>query len=69
MALTKAQEFCLKVKELAELYHLPFFVVTDGASATVNKNCPAISHARKSHMQWEKDHRIDPHHDWEKENT
>ncbi len=66
--LTKAQQFCLKVKELANEYDLPFFVVTNGASATVNKNCAAITHARQAHIKWEKQHQINPHHDWEKNN-
>ncbi len=66
MALTKAQQFCLEVKKLAEQYKLPFFIVTDGASATVNSNCEAVSYARKSHIQWEKKHQIDPNHNWEK---
>lgn len=66
MSYTRAQEFCLKVKKLAERYKLPFFIVTDGASATVNANCEAVAHARKSHIQWEKKHQIDPNHDWEK---
>ena len=64
--LTKAQEFCLKVKELAQKYNLPFFVVTEGASCIVNKDCEAVSHARKAHIQWEKENHINPDHDWEK---
>ena len=64
--LTKAQEFCLKVKQLAKEYNVPFFVVTDGASATVNSDCEAVAHARCAHIQWEKQHKIDPEHSWEK---
>ena len=64
--LTKAQEFCLQVKRLAEEYNLPFFVVTNGASATVNSNCEAVAHARRAHIRWEREHKIDPEHDWEK---
>ena len=66
MRLTKAQQFCLEVKKLAEEYELPCFVVTDGASATVNSNCEAVAHARKAHIEWEKEHQIDPNHTWEK---
>ncbi len=62
----QAQQFCLKVKELAKEYNLPFFVVTDGASAVANKNCPAVHHARQAHIQWEKKNHIDSNHDWEK---
>ena len=64
--LTKSQEFCLKVKKLATRYKLPFFVVTDGASATVNHDCPAVTHARQAHIQWEKENSIDSNHSWEK---
>ncbi len=67
--LTKAQQFCLKVKELAAEYDLPFFIVTDGASAVVNKNCPAVYHARQSHIQWEKVNHINSNHDWAKQKT
>ena len=66
MALTKAQEFCQEVKKLAKKYNLPFFVVTEGASVTVNKNCDAVTHARQAHIQWETEHGIDPNHSWEK---
>ena len=66
MELTKAQQFCQEVKELAQKYNLPFFVVTDGASATQNKDCEAIAHARRAHIQWEKERGINPEHSWEK---
>lgn len=49
----KAHEFCQKVKELASLYNLPFFVVTNGASATNNKKCEAVKKARENHIKWE----------------
>ena len=41
-------------------------MVTDGASVVVNKDCFAVEHARKSHIQWEKENHINPEHDWEK---
>ena len=66
MTLTKAQQFCQEVKELAKKYDLPFFVVTEGASATQNKNCEAVANARQAHIKWEKEHGIDPEHSWEK---
>ena len=65
MNLTKAQQFCQEVKKLAKKYDLSFFVVTDGASATQNKNCEAVAHARQAHIKWEKEHKIDPNHNWE----
>ena len=64
--LTKSQRFCLEVKQLAAKYKLPFFVVTDGASATYNNDCEAVKHARTAHIRWEKRHDIAPDHDWEK---
>lgn len=65
MTLTKAQQFCKEVKELALKYDLPFFVVTEGASATQNKNCEAVANARQAHIKWEKENDIDPNHSWE----
>lgn len=32
----EARKFCYEVKLLAKKYDLPFFLVTDGASLTVN---------------------------------
>ena len=66
MPLTKAQEFCQEIKQLAKKYNLPFFVVTDGASAIYNKDCEAVAHARQAHIKWEKEHGIDPDHCWDK---
>ena len=50
--------------ELAKKHNLPFFVVTDGASAINNVDCEAVEHARKAHIEWELKHGVDPHHDW-----
>lgn len=63
----KAREFCREVKELAKKYELPFFVVTDGASATSNNGCEAVKKARDNHIKWELDHNYDPYEDWEKD--
>ena len=60
----KAREFCKEVKALAQKYNLPFFVVTDGASATVNNNCSAVKNARENHIKWEKENGYDPYEDW-----
>ena len=65
MVQTKAQKFCAQVKKLAQKYELPCFAVTEGASATLNQNCEAVAHARRAHIQWEKEHKIDPNHSWE----
>lgn len=52
--LEKARKFCFEVKELAKQYELPFFVVTDGASATLNNDCIAVRNARENHIAFEK---------------
>ncbi len=64
--LNKARKFCLEVKELAQKYNLPFFVVTDGASATLNNDCAAVKNARDNHIKWEKENGFDPYEDWGK---
>ena len=46
----EARKFCYEVKLLAEKYDLPFFLVTDGASVTVNNNCDEVRHARLCHI-------------------
>lgn len=63
----EARKFCYEVKLLAKKYDLPFFLVTDGASVTVNNNCDAVRHARLCHIIWEKEHGFDPDEDWNKE--
>lgn len=59
-----AREFCSKVKVLANEYNLPFFIVTDGASATNNNNCLAVKNARECHIKWEEVNGFDPYEDW-----
>ena len=49
--INKARDFCKEVKELAHKYELPFFVVTDGASATSNNGCEAVRNARENHIK------------------
>lgn len=62
-----AREFCSKVRELADSYKLPFFVVTDGASATANNGCEAVKNARDNHKKWEVENGFDPDEDWVKD--
>jgi pyruvate/2-oxoacid:ferredoxin oxidoreductase alpha subunit len=59
-----SRQFCQEVKELAKKYNLPFFVVTDGASATSNNGCAAVKNARDNHIKWEKENGYDPYEDW-----
>ena len=62
----KAREFCDKVREVAKEYDLPFFVVTDGASAISNNGCEAIKNARLCHEKWEEANGHDSKEDWTK---
>lgn len=66
--LEKARKFCVEVKELAKKFELPFFVVTDGASAISNNGCEAVKNARISHEEWEKMNGIDSKEDWSSNN-
>lgn len=61
-----ARQFCTEVKLLAKKYNLPFFVVTDGASAIFNNGCTAVKNARDNHIKWEKENGYDPYEDWSK---
>jgi hypothetical protein len=63
-----SRQFCQEVKELAKKYNLPFFVVTDGASAISNNVCAAVKKARDNHIKWEKENGCDPYEDWSKIN-
>ena len=53
----EAKNFCNEVKEISKKYNLSFFLVTEGASVIVNRDCPAVRAARIAHMQWEKNHK------------
>jgi len=63
-ATLKARQFAQEVKELSKKYELPFFFVTDGASATSNNGNDAVRTARLNHEDWEKKNGHDPKHDW-----
>ena len=62
--LNNARAFCVEVRDLANKYNLPFFVVTDGASTYSNNGCEAVRNARKCHEEWERKHGEDPDEDW-----
>lgn len=61
-----ARQFCQEVKILVQKYNLPFFVVTDGASAISNNGCLAVKKVRESHIKWEKGNGYNPYEDWGK---
>ncbi|MDE6292786.1 MAG: hypothetical protein K2L98_03810 [Bacilli bacterium] len=65
---TRAREFVSRVRYLAAEYNLPFFIVTDGASATSNNGCEAVRVARENHIKYELSINADPYEDWSKDN-
>lgn len=62
--LSKGQRFVKDVINLANERNLNCFVVTDGASGITNINNEAVSNARKTHIQWELEHGLDPNEEW-----
>lgn len=61
--ITKAREFCEKVRTLANEYNLPFFIVTDGAGSTNNNGYEAVRVARDNHIKLEKENCLNPYED------
>lgn len=60
-----ARSFVSDVRKIAEWYGVNFFVVTDGASGCgVCGVSPAVRHARRSHVEWERKNGIDSDHNW-----
>ena len=59
----KAMEFLEKVDELAKLYQLNYFIVTDGASRINNNGNPAVKNARDAHAAWELENGFDLYED------
>ncbi len=66
--LNRARSLCKRVEELASIYNLEYFFITEGASSCHIKNNDAIRTARKNHEKWEKEHGFNPQEDWSKEN-
>lgn len=56
------QDFIREVRILAKKYNLPFFIITDGASAIDNNGCEAVKIARRNHIAWELQNNIDYKH-------
>ena len=67
--LDKARVFVADVKRMAKDRGLNVFVVTDGASGTLNNGNSAVENARNAHAKWEIGHGSDPHEDWEEKPT
>ena len=60
----KARAFVSTVKKMAERQNLNLFIVTDGASATLNKGNLAVRNAREAHIKWELEHGFDPNEEY-----
>ncbi len=67
--LNKARSLCEEVKQLASLYDLEFFFITEGASCCSIKNNEAVRNARTKHEEWEIANNFDPKHDWSEKNA
>lgn len=64
--LAEARKFVSEVGKIAKKYNANYFIVTDGASGISNNGNEAVSHARKSQIEWEKKKGFDPDEDWSK---
>lgn len=65
--LERVRKLCQEVANIAKIYDVEFFFVTEGASAChVIKN-EAVHHARKEHEKWEVQNGYNPKEDWSKE--
>lgn len=60
----KARAFVSTVKKMAERQNLNVFIVTDGASATLNNGNRAVRNAREAHIKWELEHGFDPNEEY-----
>lgn len=62
--LSKAKEFCNKVKNLAKEYNLSVFIATDGTSLTYNNDNPCVKFHREKQIEWENQNGFNPNEDW-----
>lgn len=60
----RARKFVSLVKRMAEKRNLNMFIVTDGASATLNNGNKAVRNARQAHIKWEIEHGFNPNEDY-----
>lgn len=64
-----ARRFVRDVSKLAKKYDANYFIVTDGASGTLNNGNPAVKNARDAQIKWEKEHGFDPDENWANESS
>lgn len=60
----RARKFVSLVKKMAKRRNLNMFIVTDGASATLNNGNKAVRNARRAHIKWEIEHGFNPNEDY-----
>ena len=60
----RARKFVSLVKKMAKRRNLNMFIVTDGASATLNNGNKAVRNARQAHIKWEIEHGFNPNEDY-----
>jgi hypothetical protein len=60
----QARKFVSLVKRMAKRRNLNMFIVTDGASATLNNGNKAVRNARQAHIKWEIEHGFNPNEDY-----
>lgn len=64
MNISKAREFVSDVMKMASNRGLNVFVVSDGASGTINHGNDAVRNSRNAHREWEAANGCDPDEDW-----
>lgn len=62
--MNEAREFVNEVLDMASARGLDVFVVTNGASGTLNHGSVAVAHARMAHREWEAANGYDPDEAW-----
>lgn len=62
--MNEAREFVNEVLDMAAARGLNVFVVTDGASGTLNHGNDAVANARMAHREWEAANGYDPDETW-----
>lgn len=60
----RAIKFCKEVRELAKIYELSFFALTEGENDKANNKYDALRVARENNITWEMQDDSDPSEDW-----
>lgn len=62
----EARRFVQDAEKLAKKYNANYFLVTDGASGTNNKDNKAVKYCRDALKEWERKNKFNPDEDWRK---